>query len=329
MTGTLRQMEVIDAIVQVVVSSQDDIAYLSGSLIEGFGNSASDIDLFLVTAEDPKYGGGIGSLLGDYYLDLELHRFDHMHDLVERLNALDPADFAQVWQTPLGDIDLYYRTLVGQACHNPEGFAALRASFSREVSKRLLAAWCGLRYRASIQQAWEELEAGHATRAALAAQAAAASALDSYLAKNGECFPSLKWRFEKLARLHGAASELYARAWKLIALGKQNAADYVSAVEALGNDLGMSAYGAWSLDDVPLKKRGDSRCFAVAEEQLIVQDSRFIYSADIAVTEALALIEGGTTRSTLVSELSRSGTSEGEVRDMLTSLQAAGLVRGY
>ena len=45
----LRLLRAVDAIVQTVVSSPDDIVYISRSLIEGFGNPSSDIDVFLVT----------------------------------------------------------------------------------------------------------------------------------------------------------------------------------------------------------------------------------------------------------------------------------------
>jgi len=335
MPGELTQMRAVDAIVRTIVSNPDDIVYISGSLIEGFGNASSDIDVFLVTAQQPEYRGPFGSVLGDFYLDLEVYRRGHMLELASRLNALDPADFRSVWLTPLAELDLYYRTLIGEAAHNPDGFASLRASFRRDVIERLLGAWCGLRYAASLQHAREELDARRPVNAALAGQAAAAFALDAYLAAHGEAFPSLKWRFDKLARLQGAESGLYRRAWQLKAAGSQDPAAYLEAVAGLGEEQGMQAYSAWSLDDVPLQRTGDSRSYEIAGDAYVVQDRRFVYGVDAGLRGVFDLLGAeADTRAGLARELARaSGVSETEaadrVRGAIAALQARSLVRAY
>jgi hypothetical protein len=325
MPEELRQMGAVDAIVQTVVSSPDDIVYISGSLIEGFGNQASDIDVFLITAGEPQYHGPFGSVLGDYYLDLEVYAREGMQALASRLNALDISDYRAVWLTPLADLDLYYRTLIGQACHNPGAFAAMRSDFSREVIERLLATWCGLRYAISLQQAREELDTRRLVEAALAGQAAAASALDAYLAAHGEAFPSLKWRFEKLARLHGASSDLYARAWPLKGAGSRDAGTYLDDVAEFAAGLGLGAYEAWTLDDVPLQKIGESRSHEIAGDAYIVQNQRFVYSVAPELREVFDRLEDGSTRATLRREL---GDDE-QAREGIASLQSRALLRSY
>jgi hypothetical protein len=326
MTEELRQMRAVDAIVQTVVSSPDDIVYISGSLIEGFGNQASDIDVFLITAGEPQYRGPFGSVLGDYYLDLEVYTREGMQALASRINALDVSDYRAVWLTPLADLDLYYRTLIGEARHNPTAFKELRADFSRDVIERLLATWCGLRYAISLQQAREELDAGRSVNAALAGQAAMASALDAYLTAHGEAFPSLKWRFEKLARLHGTASDLYARAWALKAAGSRDAGAYLEDVAEFGTGLGMGVYAAWTLDDVPLQKIGESRSYEIAGDAYIVQSQRFVYSVAPELREVFDFVEDGSTRATLRRELGGDGE---HAREAIASLQSRALLRSY
>ena len=328
-------MRAVDAIVQTIVSRPVDIVYISGSLIEGFGNPSSDIDVFLVTAAEPEYRGPFGSVLGDFYLDLEIYSRDQLLELSVRLNALNTAEFRHVWLTPLAELDLYYRTLIGEACHNRDRFEALRGTFRRDVIERLLGAWCGLRYVASLQHAREELDAGRSVNAALAGQAAAAFALDAYLAARGEAFPSLKWRFEKLARLQGAGSELYHRAWQIKAPGSQAAAAYLSAVAGFGQELGMRAYGDWSLDDVPIQKTGESRSYAIAGDGYVVQNQRFVYSLDAGVRDVFDLLGAAqNTRGDVARALAReSGASEtaagGRVREAIAALQARSLVKAF
>ncbi|HEU0075831.1 MAG TPA: hypothetical protein VFS30_17665 [Dehalococcoidia bacterium] len=327
MPGELRQMRAVDAIVQTVVSSPDDIAYISGSLIEGFGNSSSDIDLFLITAADPAYNGPFGTALGDYYLDLEIFTRDGMRVLTERLNTLDPSDFRAVWLTPLADLDLYYRTLIGEACHNAPGFSAMHAAFRREVAERLLAAWCGLRYAASMQHAREELDTGRAVSAAIAAQAASASALDAYLAAHGEAFPSLKWRQEKLARLHGKDSGLYRRAWSLKAPGQREVSAYMGDVAAFGAELGMEAYAGWTLEEVPLVTNGAAMSRDVGEDAYILQNQRYLFEVSREVREVFDHVAAGPrTRAEIAGSLN---IGESQVRESIAALQGHALVRAY
>lgn len=320
-------MRAVDAVVQTVVSSPDDIAYVSGSLMEGFGNSSSDLDLFLVTTGDPTYNGPFGTALGDYYLDLEIFTRDGMQALTDRLNVLDPSDFRAVWLTPLFDLDLYYRTLIGEPCHNREGFDAMRVAFHQEVAERLLAAWCGLRYAASMQHAREELAEGRAVGAAIATQVAVASAIDAYLAARGEAFPSLKWRQEKLARLHGKDSDLYRRAWSLKAPGQREAPAYLGDVAAFGAELGMDAYAGWTLDDVPIVKNGDVLSRDAGEDAYILQNKRYLFEVSPQIREVFDQVAAGPrTRAEIAGSLN---IAEPQVRESIAALQGRALVRAY
>jgi hypothetical protein len=335
MRRELPQMEALDAVVQTVVTSADDVVYISGSLIEGFGNAASDVDVFLITPRPRDYRGPFGTVLGDYYVDLEIYTAEQMHDLSARVGAVDPADFAGVWKLRQPDLDLYYRTLIGEACHNDGGFETLRGRFDRDTIARLIAVWCGLRYAASMQHAEEELAAGRLVNAVVACEAAAASALDSYLARNGEAFSSLKWRFQKLARLHAAPSGLYERAWELKAPGARDAGTYLSLVASFAAELGMGVYESWSLDRVPLQKIGTSRGYAIAGEAYVVQDRRFLYSIDAETAAAFELLDAGPAdRAGVARELTgRFDLSEADAqataREAIASLQVSSLVRAY
>ena len=192
--AALRPSFPAERIAREIVTGPQDIVFYSGSLVEGFGNENSDLDLFLVRSEgektpDPRLVLATVGVEGAY-VDYEVYNQANMAAVSDAINKTDLNDFRAVWETSLDRIDLYYRTAVGEAAYNPDGLQKLQGVFDREVAARLLTAWAGLRSVIKLQEAQESLDAGYAPQALIAAQAAAGYACDSYRHQRARRIPT-------------------------------------------------------------------------------------------------------------------------------------------
>ena len=333
---TLTQSIPLERVAQQIITTPDDVVFVSGSIVEGFGNENSDLDLFLVRAggevtPDPRLVlATVG--LGETYIDYEVYNEANLSSLAALINTAAPDDFRAVWQIPLSRIDLYYRVVIAEAAYNPTGLAQIQRDFDRETVASRLATWAGLRSVVALEQADELLAHGDGRHAVVAAQGACGYALDSYLAARGEAYPNLKWRFEKLKRLCGVEAELYGRAWELKAPGYRGVPQYVEAVRGFCDELGMQQYGAWGLGTLRLLPARDVRLFRVANRDYLVQNRTFIYELSRVAKYAWQALDGTITRAGLVDKLSRRwrlshDEAANEVSELLHALKKYNLVR--
>ncbi len=276
----LRPSFPVERIAREIITGPEDVAFVSGSLVEGFGNENSDLDLFLVRAEgerteDPRLVLATVGIEGTY-VDYEVYNQANMAAISARINGTDLADLRSVWELPLDRIDLYYRTAVAEAAYNAPGLELLQRDFDREVSARLLSVWTALRSVWKLQEAGESLEAGFAREALVSAQAAVGYAADSYLARQGEAYPNLKWRYEKVVRRFGRESALFRRLWGLKSPGGRGVTAYLADVGAFCGEMGVSGY-KWGTDVLLLSQGREVRLFPVGRRQLLVQNKTLIF----------------------------------------------------
>jgi hypothetical protein len=315
----------LDRVAEQIITTPDDVVFVSGSIVEGFGNENSDLDLFLVRAggeltPDPRLVlATVG--LGETYIDYEVYNEPNIAAVAALINDTDVTDFRAVWSLPMSRIDLYYRTAIADCAYNPDGLARLKRSFKKDVLAERLAAWTGLRSAYALRQANDLLGAGDGRHAYVAAQNACGYAVDSHMASQGEAYPNLKWRFEKVKRRFGLASDLYERAWSLKALGDRGIPAYLDAVACFCRDLGMGRYDAWGPDDLRLGQARDARAFTVAGRHYVVQNRSFIYELNAAGLFVWEALDGAITRPQLVEKLAgRFGWIEAVARRELTTL---------
>jgi hypothetical protein len=244
--------EVLDRITRIaggLVCGPDEVVIACGSLVEGLGNAASDIDLLVVEpgttetarAKDrpgvPLTAETIAEMLSGgetAQVDAEWVSRGYVLALIDRVHALAPgsrtvAEFI--------DLEQYYRFAAGAAVVNPEAYAPVRERMSVDLLGALLAAdaaerAAGLLAETEAFRAAELLDA-----AAYAAQQLLSWTLHVHVIEQGERFPPRKWRYEKLARLCGPDSPVHRRAWRLKAPGGATPAGYVAEVLDLVHEL--------------------------------------------------------------------------------------------
>jgi hypothetical protein len=289
-----------ERIAREIITGPEDVVFFSGSLVEGFGNENSDLDLFLVRREgeatpDPRLVLATVGVEGAY-VDYEVYNQANMATVSGAINATDVTDFRAVWETSLDRIDLYYRTAIAEVAYNPAGLRRLQRDFDREVAARLLQVWTGLRSVIKLQEARESLDAGYAPQALIAAQAAAAYACDSHMASEGEAYPNLKWRYEKIARRFGRDSALYRRMWGLKSPGTRGVTVYMEEVAAFCDEMGMGAYAAWDADRLMLRQARDVKLFPIGQRQFLVQNKTMAFELSAQAAAAWRALRRPMTR---------------------------------
>jgi hypothetical protein len=325
-----------ERIAQEIITAPEDVVFYSGSLVEGFGNERSDLDLFLVRDEgeatpDPRLVLSTVGFEGSY-VDYEVYNQANMARISGAINGTDVSDFRAVWETSLDRLDLYYRTAIAEPAYNPEGLRRLQADFRHDVAARLLQVWAGLRSVIKLQEACESLDAGYAPQSLIAAGWAAAYACDSYLASEGEAYPNLKWRYEKIARRFGRESVLYRRLWALKSPGTRGARAYLDDVTAFCSEIGMDVYAAWNIDQLQLSQAREVSLFPIGSRQILVQNNAMAFELSDRASAAWRALRRPLTRPQLVERMAkrwRLGAEEAarEVDGLLRAWKRYRLVR--
>jgi len=298
-----------ERIAREIITAPEDIVFISGSLVEGFGNENSDLDLFLVRHEgeptpDPRLVLATVGVEGAY-VDYEVYNLANMAAISAAINATDVSNFRAVWETSLDRIDLYYRTAVAEPVHNPDGLRRLQRDFDRGVAARLLQTWTGLRSVVKLQEARESLDDGYAPQALVSAQAAAAHAADSYLASQGEAYPNLKWRYEKIERRFGRDSALFRKLWALKSPGTRAVPAYLDEVGAFCDEMGMSKYAAWGVDSLLLSQAREVRLFPLGQRHLLVQNKTMLFELNAFAASIWRALRRPLTRPQLVERVAK------------------------
>jgi Coenzyme PQQ synthesis protein D (PqqD) len=293
-----------ERIAREIITAPEDVVFVSGSLVEGFGNDNSDLDLFLVRHEgertpDPRLVLATVGVEGAY-VDYEVYNQANMAAISVAINTTDVTNFRAVWETSLDRIDLYYRTAVADPVHNPEGLRLLQHDFDRGVAARLLQTWTGLHSVVRLQEARQSLDAGYAPQALVSAQAAAAYAADSYLASEGEAYPNLKWRYEKIERRFGGDSALFRKLWALKSPGTRGVPAYLHEVRAFCDEMGMGRYVAWDVDALLLSQAREVRLFPLGQRNLLVQNKTMLFELNAFAVSVWRTLRRPLTRTQLI-----------------------------
>lgn len=240
MTPELRER--ITRIAEGLVRGPDEIVIACGSLVEGLGNAASDIDLLVVEpgttetgrAKDrtgvPLAAETIAEMLSGgetAQVDAEWVSRGYVLALIDRVHALAPGSRTV---PEFIDLEQYYRFAAGAAVVNPAAYEPIRERMSVDRLGALLAADGAERVAGLLAGTVAARDAGLLDAAASGAQQLLAWTLHVHVIERGERFPPRKWRYEKLARLYDPGSSVARRAWRLKAPGDADPARYVAEV---------------------------------------------------------------------------------------------------
>jgi hypothetical protein len=305
-----------------------DIVFVSGSRMEGLGNSTSDFDLYVVQSE--KYTGDpfVTVVLDAQYAVYEIFSLAHATRVATTLNAIDRNDYRQIASLSLFELEFYYRVLIGRALTSHHSFEQLRDSFRRSTIDECVATWCGLRSVVLLGEARQKLALCREAGAYVAAQQAAAAALDSFLAAHGQSYPGFKWRFEKLLRIVPKTSPDFKRAWDIKSLGRRDVSQYLDAVAEFCRDMGMQAFESWSLNDVMCRQAKTAQAIVVNGQCFIVENKTTLFELDEASSKLWQWIATPTRRGDLLDRAEQEQVMTAlEVDEVLFDLAMHGLLR--
>lgn len=178
---------------------------VTGSIVEGFGNANSDVDLYLVHQAAPSEAGAMG-LRRSRYIDCEHMPIASLPALAARIIGASWSSIAEVRRQ---DLDRYYRLAIGlPVVLTPETEQVLR-SFSRAEATATFGRWSLLRAYEYLARASCYFACGKHREADLLLRECVWWHSSSVLAAEGEGYPSAKWMAEKAARRHGRGSRRF------------------------------------------------------------------------------------------------------------------------
>jgi len=182
----------------------DDFVIASGSVVEGFGNRSSDIDLFVVRElAAPSVECFLYEPKSKRHVDITYVSKEEICQLLQRIRGVQavPSDWVSLQRAAFPDIDIYHRLLIGVSLTDPLGddwrkYKFCRRSVGREIAYQSIVAG-----RARWIDAVGAFLDGQREHAAYVARVAFEHSVDAYAALNGETNPSPKWRWARLQRL--------------------------------------------------------------------------------------------------------------------------------
>ena len=257
-----------------------DAAVFTGSRVEGFGNVNSDFDIYLFVSDSSKsFSAKRTSLIAGYlYIQYECFSFEQATQLAEKIRMLsDKPTIHHLDSVTLDEIDWYYRTAIGIPLTADRGQYAVLTPFQRNIACNVFDTWARLQSVRQLALADDLQKADNILRATLAAKASLEWALDSWLARQNEGFPSRKWRFEKMARTFGANSQIYISAWALKSPGGLQSKLYLERVRSLLADLDVRLDPDFDILAIAPKRQSDVSLFTLRSQSYLLKNNVHLY----------------------------------------------------
>lgn len=190
-------------------------AFISGSLIEGYGNAASDVDVFVVTIRDTA--GRPDSLsefdFGDFKIemdiddtemirtDTELWSIEVIRDIANSISAC-ADDWARSTELPEQHLKFAHKLRTAVGIHNSAKVAELKELFKWEQVARVQSHRALLEYVGYSEDAAGAIRAEDDGTAMITSRLALGWAIDAFIGSQGVTTNSEKWRCRKLATLN-------------------------------------------------------------------------------------------------------------------------------
>lgn len=194
---------------------EDDLIFLSGSIIEGYGNTRSDLDAFIVTEEkriNPMNGENIFIVMIDEQpVDIEYIAYDDLLSMIQDLNTMDFTDLnaCLMFKYDVNELDLLHRFLIGKPIHNQEKFSSVLQLLRKEQLIRYLIRKRFNIYDNCLNDVMGAYESRDLPTAMFGVKALLNIGMDIFLASCGDTSVSEKWRSRRLLRYAGEDSEEY------------------------------------------------------------------------------------------------------------------------
>jgi predicted nucleotidyltransferase len=201
-----------------------DVAYVTGSILDGMGDSQSDLDLYVLTSEEGfarrrdsfaderknqqlrRDFGIIYITAGDAEIDVECHRLQKLLELFDALDAIDPSDFDQLNKSfeslgrfeRLEALELLHRCRIAKPFANEDNFSALMSRFNARKFFLWNAYHCLVQVGDIQKETKRSVKNGDYESAYLKLTRLFDVLIDAYLFSSGQSLDRWKWRLPKL-----------------------------------------------------------------------------------------------------------------------------------
>jgi hypothetical protein len=186
-----------------------DAAFVSGSLVEGFGNATSDIDVFLIGDEVVPLGQAATTLqygeyaievdmLDDVRTDVEIWSHASATAALTGIADIDAADWTATLHLDRGRMEFAHRLRIGLPVVGAERVEALREKFDWDHFAAVLTQRFLYFSNGSVEDAIGAIGAKDACAAMLNSRIALGAAADALAASAGATNASPKWRHYRL-----------------------------------------------------------------------------------------------------------------------------------
>lgn len=234
----------------------DEALFWSGSWLDGFANSRSDIDLYLVTARS-RFTGGVPEVTGPGMppmemtivpgttrLDLTVVPLDLLREVGRFLDALDTDnDYPTAWSDNLREF--VHRLTIGIPLVPDSPFEEFRSLVDPEKFRGYLKRFYQNRADSLFEDVQGLLDEGETVAAALVARNRMEAAFDMYLATIGETNTRVdKWRWKKIQRSFAPDDILVRRFLKCVGVDQEAGIDSLALAKAciaLGDEMILRA----------------------------------------------------------------------------------------
>ncbi|MEV7619449.1 hypothetical protein AB0N59_04840 [Microbacterium sp. NPDC089321] len=207
-TDELVSRDLLDLLPDTI--SATSVVFAGGSLVEGFGNSTSDVDLIAIHPDDEKVRGHGGVRMDDTVVltsryrgrrvDIELVKAGTFERTVELLTAHD-EDRRRVLEIPREFLTTLNSLRIGIPLAQKARFYEIRDSFPWRSLLRMIADDADRQYQATSEDAIGAIRCGDAGTAMLSSRAALGHAIDAFIAAAGHSNTRRKWRIRKMEAL--------------------------------------------------------------------------------------------------------------------------------
>lgn len=225
-----------EAILQYI-DEKAETAFLTGSLVEGFGNALSDLDILVVVPDNYHYVIST-SQKAKQRVDLEIREHSEVDSALHHLGQMDVSGKGFPGIMKEEELDLLHRLRIGIPLHNPEKAQIIQESINVEKFCTYLVIYFQAYFRRMLEDAMGALESQDFETAFFCARSTFEYAIDAYLAFHGETNIRSKWRAKKLS-VHD--SSLFEKYWEFETLHVPHSPEaiigYVKEVVRFSNDL--------------------------------------------------------------------------------------------
>jgi hypothetical protein len=201
--------DVCDSIRERVGLEDGEVAFISGSVLEGFGTDWSDLDAYLMTERElpeHRHNPMLTFQCGTAVVDLELWNPARIRQLIEKSRGFahdrvrDPRDALGV---SVAEVEMLHRLYTGVPLTGERRHASLREEIDPLVLSRLIFDRAVARISSAQIDLLGLLGGGDFRSSLVLSHTLLGFVADTLLASLGNTNPSDKWRLRKLRQLAG------------------------------------------------------------------------------------------------------------------------------